>query len=78
MYKINILTLKRANEIAPSYLSELCVSYEPAWSLRSWNKCLLTERASQTNKADRAFAVARPKLWNLLPDDIRVIKKLSA
>ena len=77
MYKINLLTFKCMQNIAPSYLSELCVPYEPARSLRSSNQCLLTERARRTNTADRAFSVAGPKLWNLLPDDVRVIEKLS-
>ena len=68
-YKINLLTYKALNNLAPKYLSNLLVPYNPSRSLRSSTKGYLTEKKARLKKAgDRSFSVCGPKLWNKLPE----------
>ncbi|KAF7647893.1 hypothetical protein LDENG_00164970, partial [Lucifuga dentata] len=63
--------------LAPSYTCDMLIFYEPACSLRSSGSNLLTIANSKT-KSDRAFALRAPKLWNDLPEDLRLAKSVSA
>ncbi|KAF7645694.1 hypothetical protein LDENG_00199890 [Lucifuga dentata] len=68
----------RRQHITP-VLASLLISYEPARSLRSSGSNLLTIANSiLKTKHDRAFAVRAPKLWNDLPEDLRLSKSVSA
>ena len=63
------------------YLQEL-ISLKKlgAYSLRSSSKGLLLELPSLRTRAtlgDRSFQVAAPKLWNMLPREIRSISKIN-
>ena len=75
-YKLNLLTFKCIHNIAPTYLSKLCISYTPVRSLRSSDKHLLVEKVGRTAKGDRAFSVAAPKLWNRLDPSIRALDNI--
>ena len=78
-YKLLLLAYRAVNGPAPSYISELLDYYQPSRSgLRSENKNLLDEKMSSRSWGDRAFAVAAPRLWNTLPDDIRACSSLES
>jgi hypothetical protein len=77
-YKILLLTFRAVNGIAPPYISELLVPYDPARELRSSELEHLTVPTTNLKTfGDRAFAAVAPKLWNELPLHIRQIKKLE-
>ena len=67
-YKINLLTFKCLNNLAPIYLKELLHPCEPKRVLRSADKGYLKENKTQTVAGDRAFCNAAPVLWNKLPE----------
>ena len=74
-FKILLLTYKAINGLAPFYLKELINLKEPCkYKLRSDCDGLLLNTVkfkTLTALGDRSFAVAAPKLWNLLPYAIR-------
>ncbi len=77
-FKINLLTFKSLNGLAPDYLSSLLQFRKTKKSLRSETKKLLdTPRTRTTSYGDRAFSVCAPVLWNDLPDEIRFETELS-
>jgi exonuclease III len=77
-YKIALLTFKALNELAPSYLSELITAYKPARSLRSSSNNLLEEPAVRTVRyGERSFFYCAPKLWNTLPNHLRLCTDLD-
>lgn len=76
-YKINLLTFKCLNNIAPLYLQNLLHFYKPKRDLRSSDKGYLDGKKTRTVAGDRAFCNAAPKLWNELPEDIRNIKRIE-
>ena len=60
------------NNEFPSYLKELITPYVPQRTLRSTNSSLLEEpRFSLTTVGLRAFSVSGPKVWNLLPIQLK-------
>ena len=76
VYKINLLTFKALNGMAPEYISSLLTQYEPVRTLRSSSRGFLKEKKARLKKAgERAFSVCAPKLWNKLP--CHVVKSLS-
>ena len=74
-YKILTLTFKcldSSNNQAPDYLSDMIVKYNPARSLRSSSKQLLTVPNTRLlGYGDRSFEMAAPVLWNDLPYALR-------
>ena len=74
-FKILLLTYKAINGLAPFYLKELINLKKPCkYKLRSDCDGLLLNTVkfkTLTTLGDRSFAVAAPKLWNLLPYVIR-------
>lgn len=76
-YKINLLTFKCLNNIAPLYLQNLLHFYKPKRDLRSSDKGYLDGEKTRTVAGDRAFCNAAPKLWNELPEDIRNIESIE-
>ena len=78
-YKINLLTYKCLNGMAPTYLSDLIEEYQPARSLRSSSKGLLKEKKARTKThGERAFSYSAPRLWNKLPYDVKMKDSLGA
>lgn len=78
-YKIILLTYKALNNQAPPYINSMLEQYQPSRTLRSSSKGLLKEkRVKLKTGGDRAFSVAAPKLWNSLPEEIRMSKTVDS
>ena len=84
-FKTALLVYKALNGMSPSYIKELVVPYHiivpyhnivpytPARRLRSCDKSFLKIPKSRTSSfGDRMFGAAAPRLWNSLPDHIRL------
>ena len=71
-YKLLLLCFKALNGIAPSYLTSMLSLYVPKRNLRSASKNLLVEPPARLKRyGERAFSVAAPKLWNVLPEALK-------
>ena len=71
-FKILLLAFHCFHDIAPSYLSELVVKYEPVRNLRSIQKDLYNVPVVRTKwYGKRGFAHAAPELWNSIPCSVR-------
>ena len=76
-FKILLITFKALHDLAPAYISELLVPYVASRSLRSSGSRLLVLPVSRLiTKGDRAFSIRAPKLWNELPEEIRLTESL--
>ena len=76
IFKVLLLTNKAINNLAPVYISNLLVRYEPSRNLRSADKYLL--RIPQTHLktyGDRVFSVAGSRLWNGLPWTLSLVHR---
>ncbi len=72
-YKVLTFVFKALHGLATVYISDLICPYSPRRSLRSSSENLLTVPLScLKSKGDRAFSVLAPKLWNLLPQSVRL------
>ena len=76
-FKVLLFVFKSVHQIAPSYLCELMIPYEPKRSLRSSEKLLLDYDTPASKYGERAFSIYGPTLWNLLPVDIRLTKTVD-
>ncbi len=73
-----MFVFKSLNGLSPAYLDALVKHHTSVRSLRSSDQQLLTvPRSILKLKGDRAFSVAAPKLWNLLPVSIRSAPTIS-
>jgi hypothetical protein len=70
-FKINLLTYKCLNNLAPSYLSDLINVRVPTKKTRSADKFLLDDPKGRISVGDRAFSVCSPSLWNVLPEELK-------
>ena len=72
-FKLLCLVYKGLHGMAPVYLSELLREYVPSRSLRSEDHTaiLCVPRTSTKSFGDRSFRAAAPKLWNMLPENLR-------
>ena len=60
--------------MAPKYI----VDYTPKRQLRSSsNNLLIIQKSNLKSYGDKAFRVAAPRLWNVLPNSIRLIQSLN-
>ena len=71
-YKLTLLTFKCQNSMAPEYLTNLITPYVPTRTLRSQAQGLLTQPKCNLKVGERAFRFAAPKVWNELPQDLRL------
>ncbi len=72
-YKVLTFVFKALHGLATVYISDLLCPYSPRRSLRSSSENLFTVPLScLKSKGDRAFSVLAPKLWNLLPQSVRL------
>ena len=77
-YKIILLTFRALRGLAPVYLSQLLTVYSPTRTLRSHSQLLLHQPKSRLKTCgDRAFSHAAPRLWNVLPRDLRAVNCLD-
>jgi hypothetical protein len=71
-YKVLMVTFKAVHNLAPYYLCDLIVPYNPARSLRSESKHLLFEQSFRLKSlGGRAFSTCAPRLCNSLPISLR-------
>ena len=63
--------------IAPSYISDLFTERQTSISLRG-KRTLVVPRVNTTNYGLHSFRYHASKLWNLLPDNVRVSTSLAA
>lgn len=79
-FKVILITYKAIHGQVPEYISKL-ISLRPnsRYGLRSNNKMLLKPMAVKTlpTLGDRAFACAAPRLWNVLPLELREEQSVS-
>ena len=75
-FKTLLLTYKFINHLAPAYLSDL-ISCPSAGTLKSTSRSLLTIPPTTSAYGDRAFSVSATKLWDILPEDIKVSPNVS-
>ena len=78
-FKVLLLTFKAMNRMAPQYICDLLVPYQPSRTLRSAdNHLLCVPRSRLATYGDHAFSIAAPKLWNSLPVHLRNCENLAA
>ena len=67
-YTIASITYRTCHSSQPVCLRDLLFNYQPARTLRSSNSHLLVvPNRVKTVTASRAFSVAAPTIWNILP-----------
>ena len=77
-FKILLLTYKALNDMAPSYLQNALVPYQPTRALRSQNAGLLVvPKISKITVGGRAFSYQAPVLWNQLDPHVRQAPTVS-
>ena len=77
VFKLLTFTFKAIHGLAPAYLTECLKIRQHPRALRSSNQLLLeVPRSCHLRWGDRAFSVAAPKHWNLLPPELRAINDL--
>ena len=80
-FKINIVTYKAKNNLAPGYVSDMTEAYNRPklnMTLRSSKQNRLDEKWSKHKRSgDRAYSVCGPKLWNLVPLKIRELSTVE-
>ena len=77
-YKILLTTFKATHNLAPQYICDMIKPYPTPRQLRSSEENLLAIPQSRTKTyGDRAYSVAAPKLWNVLPEELRFINELG-
>lgn len=77
-YKILLTTFKALHGLAPGYISDLIVRYNPSRVTRSANLSLLKEiEAENITFGECSFKFCAPNLWNKLPLQIRQLDELT-
>ena len=77
-FKVLLLTFKALNNLAPPYLRQLIVPYNPTRNLRSAGRHLLEVlNVRLKSYGDGAFSVPAPKLWNEIPLDIKLSRSVD-
>ena len=73
MFMILLTVFKILQGRATEYLTDLITIYHPSRSFRSNDSLILNVPRSNTKSwGDRAFSTAGPRLWNLLPMELRM------
>ena len=68
---------KSLQGLAPKYISDLLEPYEPTGTLRTSGRGLLLVSRVRTKQGEAAFQVYAPKIWNSLPEDVRLASTLT-
>ena len=71
-FKLAGLVYRSLHDTSPTYLSSLLQTYAPIRSLRSSSAHLLVEPRISTTLASRGFRSAGPRIWNSLPNHIKL------
>ena len=79
-FKVLAVTYKALYSLGPGYLKDRISLYSPSWRLKSAEEPLLLvplpAQAQLMGTRERAFSVAAPRLWNSLPQEIRMAPSL--
>ncbi len=77
-YKVLMFVYKALHNQAPEYIKDMLIPYQSQRHLRSSQNKLLTVPLSRLRRSgDRAFSVAAPALWNVLPLSIKVSSSMD-
>ena len=77
-FKVILLIFKCLNGLGASYLSDLLLPYQPPWTLRSSDTGLLTiPQVNSKKHRESAFRYYGPRLWNSLPENLRVVETVE-
>ena len=79
-YRIAVITFKTIHGMAPKYLHDLIdIRQNLHYDLRSNKGIVLCDASGKFKRTlgYRSFRAAAPKIWNKLPDDIKVSQKLD-
>ncbi|KAK7899424.1 hypothetical protein WMY93_020277 [Mugilogobius chulae] len=68
-FKTALLVFKSLHGLAPKYISDMLVRYEPSRTLRTSGTGLLLVPRVRTKHGESAFQFYAAKTWNSLPDD---------
>jgi len=71
-FKLAGLVYSSLHETSPTYLSSVLHAYTPTRSLRSSSAHLFVEPRLITTLASRGFQSAGPRIWNSLPNHIKL------
>ena len=78
-FKLLLYVYKALHGLAPAYLSDMLVPYQPCRPLRSSKKSLLEKpRFKLASYGGGAFTTAAPRLWNDLPEDVKASDSVSS
>ena len=78
VFKIAMITFKVLQTNQPKYLRDLLIEHEQKRTLRSNSMFLLKVPHSNLRSAgDRSFAVAAPKIWNSIPDNVKSVQSVE-
>ena len=77
-FKVILLIFKCLNGLGASYLSDLLLPYQPPWTLRSSDTGLLMiPQVNSKKHRESAFRYYGPRLWNSLPENLRVVETVE-
>ena len=79
-YQTAVITFKTIHGMAPKYLHDLIdIRQNRHYNLRSSKGIVLCDASGKFKRTlgDRSFRAAAPKIWNKLPDDVKVSQKLD-
>ena len=78
VFKVLTMVFKSLHDEAPTYISDLLELKKSNYSLRSANGINLQEQRSKLKYyGDRAFSVCAPRLWNMLPNNVKTSPNLD-
>ena len=71
-FSVLLITYEALYGLTPQYISDLLSLYDPAHTLRSSDRGLLSVSGPRLKtKGDKAFEIRAPRIWNILPEEIR-------
>ena len=76
-FKTALLVYKSLHGLAPKYISDMLVPYEPSRTLRTSGTGLLQVPRVRTKHGEAAFQFYGVKVWNSLPEDVRLASTLT-
>ena len=75
--KVAVLCYKAITNCSPSYISDLIHYKSHSRALRSNDQYLLNIPHTQSASGSRTFSVAAPRIWNVIPLQIRQTESLQ-
>ena len=76
-FKAALLVYKSLHGLAPKYICDMLVPYEPPRTLRTSGTGLLLVPRVRTKHGESAFQFYAAKIWNSLPEDVRQTSTLT-